>query len=120
MSFLGERGDAEHGAMRVWPARSVCHLTPSMPHLHNNSHMLPDPPRCACSNSDNLGATLDLDLLAYFASSDKSFVMEVAERTASDKKGGHLAKRKSDGRLVLRESAQCPDADKSAFEDVSK
>ncbi|KAL6783866.1 UGP1 [Auxenochlorella protothecoides x Auxenochlorella symbiontica] len=72
------------------------------------------------SNSDNLGATLDLDLLAYFASSDKSFVMEVAERTASDKKGGHLAKRKSDGRLVLRESAQCPDGDKAAFEDISK
>jgi UDP-N-acetylglucosamine pyrophosphorylase len=29
------------------------------------------------SNSDNLGATLDLDLLSYFASSDKGFVMEV-------------------------------------------
>ena len=72
------------------------------------------------SNSDNLGATLDLDLLAYFASSKKGFVCEVAERTAADKKGGHLAKRKSDGRLVLRESAMCPDDDKSAFEDISK
>ena len=29
------------------------------------------------SNSDNLGATLDLDLLNYFADSDKSFIMEV-------------------------------------------
>ena len=72
------------------------------------------------SNSDNLGATLDLDLLAYFATSKKGFVCEVAERTAADKKGGHLAKRKSDGRLVLRESAMCPDDDKSAFEDISK
>lgn len=72
------------------------------------------------SNSDNLGATLDLDLLAYFASSKKAFVCEVAERTAADKKGGHLAKRKSDGRLVLRESAMCPDEDKGAFEDISK
>lgn len=27
--------------------------------------------------SDNLGATLDVDLLSYFAESDKSFVMEV-------------------------------------------
>ena len=72
------------------------------------------------SNSDNLGATLDLDLLAYFASSNKAFVCEVAERTVADKKGGHLAKRKSDGRLVLRESAMCPDDDKSAFEDISK
>lgn len=32
------------------------------------------------SNSDNLGATLDLDLLAYFASSKKSFLMEVGCR----------------------------------------
>ena len=29
------------------------------------------------SNSDNLGATLDLDLLAYFASSGQGFLMEV-------------------------------------------
>ncbi len=46
--------------------------------------------------------------------------MEVAERTAADKKGGHLCKRKSDGRLMLRESAMCPDDDKAAFEDVGK
>ena len=45
---------------------------------------------------------------------------QVAERTAADKKGGHLAKRKSDGRLILRESAQTPDEDKDAFEDVTK
>jgi UDP-N-acetylglucosamine pyrophosphorylase len=72
------------------------------------------------SNSDNLGATLDLNLLSYFASSGKDFVMEVAERTSADKKGGHLCKRKADGRLMLRESAMCPDEDKSAFEDVGK
>jgi hypothetical protein len=29
------------------------------------------------SNSDNLGATLDVDLLSYFAETDKAFVMEV-------------------------------------------
>lgn len=29
------------------------------------------------SNSDNLGATLDIDLLAYFAETGKSFIMEV-------------------------------------------
>lgn len=72
------------------------------------------------SNSDNLGATLDLDLLAYFAESKKGFVMEVAERTSADKKGGHLAKRKSDGRLLLRESAMCLDEDKADFENVTK
>ncbi|RLN50581.1 hypothetical protein BBJ29_009307 [Phytophthora kernoviae] len=43
------------------------------------------------SNSDNLGATLDLDLLTYFAQSDKPFLMECCERTENDKKGGHLA-----------------------------
>jgi hypothetical protein len=36
--------------------------------------------------------------------------VQVCERTAADKKGGHLARRKSDGKLMLRESAMCPDA----------
>lgn len=44
---------------------------------------------------------------------------QVCERTASDKKGGHLARRKRDGRLMLRESAMCPDADKGRFEDIT-
>ncbi|KAF6255969.1 UDP-glucose pyrophosphorylase [Scenedesmus sp. NREL 46B-D3] len=72
------------------------------------------------SNSDNLGATLDLQLLHYFAGSGKAFMMEVCERTAADKKGGHLARRKSDGKFMLRESAMCPDADKGFFEDISR
>mmetsp|Transcript_17429 Transcript_17429/g.34836 ORF Transcript_17429/g.34836 Transcript_17429/m.34836 type:complete len:550 (-) Transcript_17429:324-1973(-) len=72
------------------------------------------------SNSDNLGATLDLSLLNFFAESDKSFVMEVCERTASDKKGGHLAVRKQDGQLLLRESAQCTEEDEPAFQDTNK
>ena len=33
--------------------------------------------------------------------------MEVADRTESDKKGGHLARLKENGRFVLREAAQC-------------
>ncbi len=44
----------------------------------------------------------------------------MAKRTAADKKGGHLTKRKSDGRLLLRESAMVSDEDKPAFEDISK
>jgi UDP-N-acetylglucosamine pyrophosphorylase len=70
------------------------------------------------SNSDNLGASLDLDLLAYFAASDKPFLMEVCERTASDRKGGHLAQ--NQGRLLLRESAQCPEEDLPAFQDIQR
>jgi UDP-N-acetylglucosamine pyrophosphorylase len=72
------------------------------------------------SNSDNLGATVDTGLLGYFAASGLSFLMEVAERTASDRKGGHLARRKSDGRLVLREVAQCPADDLEAFQDTGR
>lgn len=70
------------------------------------------------SNSDNLGATLDLRLLQYFAGEDAGFMMEVAQRTEADKKGGHLAK-KGDG-LILRESAQCPPEDEKDFQDISK
>jgi len=70
------------------------------------------------SNADNLGANLDLDLLSYFAQSQQSFLMEVAERTPSDRKGGHLACR---GRqLLLRESAQCPETDRAAFQDIQR
>lgn len=72
------------------------------------------------SNSDNLGATVDLRLLRYFAASDLSFVMEVAERTAADRKGGHLARRISSGRLLLRESAQCRKEDDDAFQDIAR
>ena len=70
------------------------------------------------SNSDNLGATLDLRLLAFFAHSGAPFLMEVTRRTPVDRKGGHLAYRKSDGRLLLRESAQCPETDLDAFQNI--
>merc|ERR1712187_190066 len=43
------------------------------------------------SNSDNLGATMDLKLLTYFVETGAPFMMEVAARTEADKKGGHLA-----------------------------
>merc|ERR1711879_355075 len=72
------------------------------------------------SNSDNLGATMDLKLLTYFVDSGAPFMMEVAARTEADKKGGHLGKLKSTGGLTLRESAQCPPEDEKAFQDTSK
>ena len=71
------------------------------------------------SNSDNLGATMDPALLNWFAGSDKPFLMEVTARTAADRKGGHLAKRASDGQLLLRESAQCSKEDMDAFQDIA-
>ena len=70
------------------------------------------------SNSDNLGATMDLKLLTWFAKSGAPFAMECAQRTDADKKGGHLCRMGS--KLALRESAQCPDEDEKAFQDVGK
>ena len=72
------------------------------------------------SNSDNLGAQLDVRFLRWFAESGAPFVMEVTPRTEADKKGGHLAVRKSDGRLILREVAQCPAEDVPHFQDISR
>ena len=72
------------------------------------------------SNSDNLGAILDPTILTYFANSGAPFLMEVTRRTAADRKGGHLAVRKSDGRLLLREVAQCPEADAEFFQDIDR
>lgn len=71
------------------------------------------------SNSDNLGAVVDPGLLGWFAAQEMPFLMECADRTEADKKGGHLARR-PDGRLMLRELAQCPDDDLDAFQDVAR
>jgi UDP-N-acetylglucosamine pyrophosphorylase len=72
------------------------------------------------SNSDNLGATLDLKILTHFATTNASFMMECCERTENDKKGGHLAIRDSDKHLILRESAMCAPEDEAAFQDITK
>ena len=72
------------------------------------------------SNADNLGATLDLAILNYFAESGAPFLMEVTRRTAADRKGGHLARRRETGRLLLRESAQCPEEDMAVFQDIDR
>jgi UTP--glucose-1-phosphate uridylyltransferase len=71
------------------------------------------------SNSDNLGAVLDLLLLGWFAGSGAPFLMEVAARTEADRKGGHLAAT-ADGGLLLRESAQCPPDETDDFQDVRR
>ena len=71
------------------------------------------------SNADNLGATLDPRILGYLLARELPFLMEVAHRTEADKKGGHLAQR-PDGQLLLREVAQCPEADLAAFQDIGR
>jgi UTP--glucose-1-phosphate uridylyltransferase len=71
------------------------------------------------SNSDNLGATLDTRILAWFVQSGAPFAMEAADRTPADRKGGHLARRPGGG-LALREIAMTPEADLGAFQDISR
>jgi UTP--glucose-1-phosphate uridylyltransferase len=72
------------------------------------------------SNSDNLGAVLEPRILDWFAREELPFLAEATDRTEGDRKGGHLARRRADGALVLREVAQTPDEDMEAFEDVSR
>ena len=69
------------------------------------------------SNADNLGAVLDPAILGYFAMEQLPFLMEVADRTAADRKGGHLAQR-PDGQLILRELSQCPPDELDGFQDI--
>lgn len=84
-------------------------------------HLLDEGVRYAfVSNSDNLGAILDPVILRHFADSGVPFLMECTRRTAADRKGGHLAVRKADGRLLLREVAQCADGDLEAFQDIDR
>jgi UTP--glucose-1-phosphate uridylyltransferase len=72
------------------------------------------------SNSDNLGAVLESRILTWFAREELPFAAEVVDRTEADRKGGHLARRRDDGGLVLRESAQVPDEDQDAFQDTER
>ncbi len=72
------------------------------------------------SNSDNLGATVDPRIAAHVAREEIPFLMEVVQGTESDRKGGHIARRRADGQLVLRESAQTPPEDEESFRDFRR
>lgn len=72
------------------------------------------------SNSDNLGAVPAPRVAGWFAASGAPFAIEAVRRTPSDKKGGHFARRKADGRIVLRETAQTLPEDREALADLSR
>src|SRR5436190_2069394 len=72
------------------------------------------------SNSDNLGAVLDPRILAWFAREEIPFLMEVTPKTEADRKGGHPARLRESGQLILRETAQTPDEDQESFRDIGK
>jgi len=69
------------------------------------------------SNSDNLGAAPDATIAGWFAASGAPYAAEVCRRTPADRKGGHLAIRKADRRLILRDTAQTPKAEMHFFTD---
>jgi UTP--glucose-1-phosphate uridylyltransferase len=72
------------------------------------------------SNSDNLGAKLDPRIAAHLEREGIPFLMEVVQGTEADRKGGHIARRRSDGQLVLRETAQTPPEDEESFRDFRR
>ncbi len=76
--------------------------------------------RVFVSNSDNLGAVPDARIAGWLAESGAPFAIEAVRRTASDRKGGHFARRISDGRIVLRESAQTSKHDREALADLDR
>ncbi|MDO5677770.1 MAG: UTP--glucose-1-phosphate uridylyltransferase [Propionibacteriaceae bacterium] len=74
--------------------------------------------RYACvSNGDNLGAAPNATIAGWFAQSGAPYAAEVCRRTINDKKGGHLAIRKADGQLILRDTAQTAPEEMDFFTD---
>lgn len=72
------------------------------------------------SNADNLGATCDPRVAAWLVEHDVPYLAEVCERTVNDRKGGHLAVRRADGRLVLRDSAMVAPGEDGHFQDTTR
>ncbi len=72
------------------------------------------------SNSDNLGAVPEARVAGWFAESGSPFAIEAVRRTKADRKGGHFARRKVDGRIILRETAQTAKRDLEALGDLDR
>ena len=73
---------------------------------------------CFISNIDNLGATVDLDILNMCINQNREFVMEVTDKTRADVKGGTLIQ--YEGKLRLLEAAQVPKEHEDDFKSVKK
>ena len=68
-------------------------------------------------NGDNLGTAPNPAIAGWFAASGAPYAAEVCHRTVNDRKGGHLAIRKADQQLILRDTAQTADAEMDFFTD---
>ncbi|XP_043473368.1 UTP--glucose-1-phosphate uridylyltransferase isoform X2 [Leptopilina heterotoma] len=77
---------------------------------------------CFISNIDNLGATVDLNILNFFIKEDRSqnieFLMEVTDKTRADVKGGTLIS--YENKLRLLEIAQVPKNHVDEFKSIKK
>jgi UTP--glucose-1-phosphate uridylyltransferase len=70
------------------------------------------------SNVDNLGATVDINILHHMVESGAEFLMEVTDKTKADIKGGTLID--YDGQIRLLEIAQVPDEHVEDFKSIKK
>jgi UTP--glucose-1-phosphate uridylyltransferase len=70
------------------------------------------------SNSDNLGAVWDPTIAQYFAGTNATILLELADKTKDDIKGGHVVLQ--NGNMLLREVAQIAPEDKETALDPSR
>ncbi|CEG38253.1 utp-glucose-1-phosphate uridylyltransferase [Plasmopara halstedii] len=70
------------------------------------------------SNVDNLGATVNLDVLYHMINEDSEFVMEVTEKTRADVQGGTLVSYKDKPHLL--EASQVPPGHLDDFRAINK
>lgn len=70
------------------------------------------------SNIDNLGATVDIDILSHMHNTKAEFIMEVTNKTKADIKGGTIID--YDGRVRLLEVAQVPPPCIDDFKSIRK
>jgi len=70
------------------------------------------------SNVDNLGATVDFNILNMMHESSCEFVMEVTDKTRADVKGGTLIE--YEGKAKLLEIAQVPSGKVEEFKSIKK
>ncbi|GHT82462.1 hypothetical protein FACS1894125_5000 [Actinomycetota bacterium] len=70
------------------------------------------------SNADNLGATFDAKIAEHFANSGASIMLELAQKTEEDIKGGHIVLHNE--QMRLREVAQIAKDDKKTALDLNR
>jgi len=70
------------------------------------------------SNVDNLGATVDVNILKHMVESNNEFIMEVTDKTRADIKGGTLID--YEGKPKLLEIAQVPENKVDEFKSIKK